>query len=278
MTRGFRTVVAPDANVRELKLLVDSWQEKSAGRRNGLVCVRSLNIVPDSSNRSHTGLSVDHIHFIASNILSRGFAAHEIGSSVASRKKRRPHDVPVLVRGSLACPIAAASLEIWERTVAENPKCFPRSVDASATTVFFTSLGNGHFTQALNLFQRRLRSKFAASPFVPPAGDAALRKALDEGVPSIILRQETPIEIRRRIAKLLNDTHFYKWTVLEEDGSMDISPQSCYLERFNQFEAQAKVADAEALSALVQLEMGTFHQQDDEDEEKKKAAQPRPRL
>ena len=35
--------------------------------------VKSCDVVPDSSNRTHTGLSVDHVHFIASNILKNGF-------------------------------------------------------------------------------------------------------------------------------------------------------------------------------------------------------------
>ena len=77
---------------------------------------------------------------------------------------------------------------------------------------------------------------------------------------------DTPIEARRKIAGLLNDTHDYKWTV-DSTGSVDISPENCYLERFTQFEAQIKAADSEALSALVQLELGIFRNTDDFPEE-----------
>jgi hypothetical protein len=54
---------------------------------------------------------------------------------------------------------------------------------------------------------------------------------------------------------LLNATHDYKWTV-DGDGAMDISAEVCHLQRFTQFEAQAKNADSEALTALVRIELG----------------------
>jgi len=105
-------------------------------------------------------------------------------------------------------------------------------------------------------------SKFTGKPFVPPPSDEKLWGALEDGVQSIVLRQETPIEVRREIAALLNDTHDYKWTVDPCTGEVDISPEHCYNERYTQFEAQAKNADSEALSALVQLELGTFINED----------------
>ena len=61
--RGFRTKVEPGPKVEELKFLLDAWREKGP-----LIKVKSCDVVPDSSNRGHTGLSIDHVHFIASNI------------------------------------------------------------------------------------------------------------------------------------------------------------------------------------------------------------------
>ncbi len=249
--RGFRTKVEPGPKVEELKFLLDAWREKGP-----LIKVKSCDVVPDSSNRGHTGLSIDHVHFIASNILKFGFRSRD--GDVEIRRKVQPHDIPVLCRGNSTCPIAVDSLNHWKKNVADEP-LFPKIV-INEKEGWFTSLGNGHFTQALNLFRHNAISKFTGKPFVPPDNDVKLLAALNEGVEAIVLRQDTPIETRREIATLLNDTHDYKWTVT--NGNVDISPANCYLERFTQFEAQTKVADSEALSALVQLELGIFEDPD----------------
>ena len=61
-----------------------------------------------------------------------------------------------------------------------------------------------------------------------------------DGVQSIVLREGMDIDDRRRLADLLNATHEYKWAV-DLFGEVDISPEACYLERFNNFEAMSKV-------------------------------------
>lgn len=254
--KGYRTKVTPTDKVKQLKYLLDTWREKD------LANVRSCDIVPDASNRSHTGLSIDHVHFIASSMLTKGFRSREGGVKV--REKVQPHDIPVLCRGSFKCPIARDSLHFWRIQVKKEPR-FPKVVINEEN--FFTSLGNGHFTQALNLFRHQQLSKFTGKPFVPPPADEKLWNALDEGVQAIVLRQDTPIEVRREIATLLNDTHDYKWTVDPITGEVDISPENCYNERYTQFEAQAKNADSEALSALVQLELGIFVNEDKKPDE-----------
>ena len=256
--KGYRTKVKPTAQVLELKRILELWRETGIG----MIQVKSSDVVPDSSNRSHTGLSIDHVHFIASSILKKGFRARE--GDVKTRSKMQPHDIPVLVRGSSTCPIAQDSLHFWRASVEKEPR-FPKIVVNESN--FFTSLGNGHFTQALNLFRHQQLSKFTGKPFVPPIEDDKLKDALEEGVAAIVLRQETPIEVRRHVAALLNDTHDYKWTVNKWTGEVDISPEHCYNERFTQFEAQAKNADSEALSALVQLELGIFVNEDEAPDE-----------
>ena len=254
--KGYRTKVIPTANVMELQRLLQLWREPK------LVKVKSCDVVPDSSNRSHTGLSIDHVHFIASSILKKGFRSREGGVKV--RERVQPHDIPVLCRGNLTCPIAKDSLAFWQVQVNTEPR-FPKVVINDSN--FFTSLGNGHFTQALNLFRHQQISKFTGKRFVPPPSDEKLWVALEEGVQAIVLRQETPIEVRRHIAALLNDTHDYKWTVDPYTGEVDVSPEVCYNERYTQFEAQAKNADSEALSALVQLELGIFVNEDRQPDE-----------
>jgi hypothetical protein len=256
VVKGFRKCVVATEEVKELKRLIEHWREP------GMIRVKSCDIVPDSSNRSHTGLSIDHVHFIASNILKNGFRSR--AGDVRARRKTQPHDIPVLVRGGRNSTIAVESLAFWKKNVQDEPR-FPK-VKVSGDRLWFTSLGNGHFTQALNLFRQESISKFTGQPFVAPPGDHALWDVLENGVSSIVLRADTPIEARRKIAGLLNDTHDYKWTV-DSTGSVDISPENCYLERFTQFEAQIKAADSEALSALVQLELGIFRNTDDFPEE-----------
>ena len=46
---------------------------------------------------------------------------------------------------------------------------------------WFTSLGNGHFTQALNLFRHNCISKFTRKAFVAPESDVKLIAALNDG-------------------------------------------------------------------------------------------------
>ena len=88
-----------------------------------------------------------------------------------------------------------------------------------------------------------------------PKCDLPLSNAVNNGVLAIVLREDTDIEDRRRIAYLLNATHEYKWS-LDKFGQVDISPEACYLERFSNFEAMTKHADSEALTELVRLELG----------------------
>merc|ERR1719272_706350 len=104
--KGFRKIVKPSEDVMELKRLIDLWREPA------LLHVRSCDVVPDTSNRSHTGLSVDHVHFIASNILKNRFRARDDGGGGPAQpsvpqSKGDPHDVPVYVRGGPACKIAS---------------------------------------------------------------------------------------------------------------------------------------------------------------------------
>ena len=127
MNRNTRKV---PTEVKELKLALDTWRETS------LVFVCSNEIVPDTSNRVHTGLSVDHVHFIASSILKYGFRDRK----TAGATDKRPHDIPVLVRGDSTCPIPLESLEVWKDQVAQDedfPDC-SISVDARR---WFCSLG-----------------------------------------------------------------------------------------------------------------------------------------
>lgn len=56
----------------------------------GLVDVRSDKIVPDVTNRERTGLSVEHVHYIAGKIATHGFKSRRVYDEDG-------HDIPVLV-------------------------------------------------------------------------------------------------------------------------------------------------------------------------------------
>ena len=114
--------------------------------------VRSDTIVPDTTNRGDTGLSLDHVHFVASNILKTGFKGRVVGGIEG-------HDIPVLVRGGPECPVASNSLQRW-RDMVEQEKGFPPIAIAGEAKEWFCSLGNGHFSQALNCFRYGVKSIF----------------------------------------------------------------------------------------------------------------------
>jgi len=240
--KGYKTKVRPSPQVHELKRLIDKWREPE------LLMVRSNLIVPDTSNRSHTGLSVDHCHLIASMMLKDGFRSRE---AQYRRNNQQGHDIPVLVRGCRSSPISVESLAYWRSATHDEPD-FPRVTIADG---WFTSLGNGHFMQALNLFEQQCVSVFTEEAFTADPSDQALTKALHQGVQSIVLRSETPVQDRCQIALLLNKTHDYKWSV-DASGAMDVRPEACENARHTLFEAQSKHLDSGWLTLQVRLELG----------------------
>jgi len=141
--------------IQKVNSLIRKWREKPT-------CLQSVvprKVIPDTTNRENTGLSVDHCHFIASKMESKGFV---------KRVGRHGHDLPILVRESAASRMGALSMVKWRQSVAKH-KLFPRirmragenlktgrfldavEPDLNDTEEFFCSLGNGHFFQALNL-------------------------------------------------------------------------------------------------------------------------------
>lgn len=80
---------------------------------------------------------------------------------------------------------------------------------------WFCSLGNSHFFGALNLFRTNWPSIFTGRRYAMSPGDPALRRAVEEGVESVVLRSETPRAARKEISLLLNKCHDAKWAVSE---------------------------------------------------------------
>jgi hypothetical protein len=116
--------------------------------------------------------------------------------------------------------------------------------------------------QALNLFRLSwpnilAGNKAPARHVVPPA-DAALRDAIDNGVPSVILRPETPRSVRMEISLLLNQTHLQKWDVDAQGRAfaLPVEPELPGARKISQFEAISKVCDSEMLGSLLRGKLG----------------------
>eukprot|EP00873_Tetraselmis_striata_P034687 jgi/Tetstr1/454951/TSEL_041812.t1 len=229
------------AEVARLNALLGRWRE------SGLAAVRSVDVVPDATNREGMGLSLEHTHYIAQRIAEEGFTP---------REGVRGHDIPVLVRESADSELGSLSLARWRARVREVAGFPPVEV---TETLFFTSLGNGHFSQALNCFRCNMRSILTGRRF--EVGEhAALRAALRDGVPSIVLRSNTPRADRKAISLLLNKLHHVKWDI-GDDGELHLLRQqdadgNRLAEAPSQFEALSKVLDADELSALVRTKLG----------------------
>ena len=137
--KGYKQKVEPPPKIHELKALIDKWREPS------LVKVDSRLVVPDTSNRGHSGLSVDHVHLLATMMMKDGFRSRNpefkkkghdgkpmqvnpthhkstvfIVEFLTSNFPSQGHDIPVLVRGSPNSEISVESLSYWRSVLDGN--------------------------------------------------------------------------------------------------------------------------------------------------------------
>jgi hypothetical protein len=230
------------ANVKDreevtlLMALISQWREPD------LVKIRSRSVVPDFTNRSQTGLGVELLHYVAGSMLRKGFQ---------KRVGTHGHDIPVLVREPVGSPTRQEALQTWRGRVAEEEGFPPVRVEDEEV---FTSLGNGHFFQALNLFDNQMSGINDGCKYVI-GNDKDLAEAIGEGVPSIILRTATPRPVRAKIAQLLNQKREYQWT-LHEDGTVDTTVVPEENTGFcSQFEWLSKGMDAAQVDCLVRTHL-----------------------
>lgn len=222
--------------VLRLNSLIKQWSE------GPLVKVKSCDICPDSTNRQFTGLSVDHVHFIATCMRADGFKDRASGAPDM-------HDIPVLVREKATSALGAEAIRKWSMAVQDTPQFPPFLLNGKSEV--FCSLGSGHFSQALNLFRVEGRSMWSTHRYI--VKEPSLRRALDEGVSSIVLSSEIPLQDRRFVAEMLNVTHGRKWRV-GEDGKVEVENSEAI--QASQFVALSKVLDADELGILVRLKLG----------------------
>lgn len=225
-------------DVTLLCTLVSQWREKDTSK------VQSRQVIPDFTNRSQTGIGVELLHFVASSMRTKGFQ---------SRVGQKGHDIPVLVREPLGSPSRDEALAVWRTRVTEEDG-YPL-VRVEEDKEFFTSLGNGHFFQSLNLFGCGGRNINDESLRYEVGSDAALADAVQNGVVSIVLRHECPRPVRAKIAALLNSKREFQWT-LNPDGSVNTTQSEENHDYCSQFEWLSKGMDAVQVDCLVRTHLG----------------------
>jgi len=233
----WRPASSDEEDVQLLQALISQWREPE------LCNVCSCKVVPDFINREGTGIGVELLHYIAISIRERGFK---------KRIDKSGHDVPVVVREPAGTDSHGEALQAWQEKVAEE-EGFP-PVRIKHNEEMFTSLGNGHFFQALNLYACQC-SAINESGIYRVGNDGALRDAMSSGVPSIVLKSTTPRPVRARIAVLLNSKFDFRWT-LKSDGTLDVSDAKENNTYTPQFEAMSKHLDAVVVNSLVRTHLG----------------------
>jgi hypothetical protein len=241
-----------DAEVKQMVDLMNRYRVAVRGtgphvqnyqpRQMGLYRIRSDLVIPDGTNRERTGLSLEHMHYLGTRF-SAGFCP---------REGTRGHDIPVVVRENPPSAQGREALERWRATT-KLPGYPPCTLEPGARE-FYCSLGNGHFSQALNLHRHGVASIFPGGEVFGHTDDENLRTALEYGVPSLVLRGDMPWKERKFISLVLNKSQVQRWDV-SEDGEVFVMPDSGEGLQ-TQFEALSKDLDAEELSALVRTKLG----------------------
>ena len=234
--------MADDVDV--LNALLAKYRE----RDDGLVRVRAAYVIPDATNRASTGISLEHAHGIAMHIATKGYDDD--------------HDVPVVVRENVHALMMSEAYARWCAFVRANARVLP-PVDASNWPDGFTTLGSSHLCLALKLIEHDTPSVFASGvPFLSYGAamsrDARVREAIEAGLPSVVLRSDTPESDRRAISVLLNranESGFkldrttgvairYDGNVASDAGELTV------------FEALSRTLDSEELSSLARIKFG----------------------
>lgn len=224
-----------------LNRLLSEWREP------GMFNVPPRQVVPDFSNRGHTGLSVEHVHYLATQFKEKGFL---------KRVGNKGHDIPVLIRDSPTSELGSKAVSNWRAKLDDEPGFPPREhyEKLFGEAEMFTSLGNGHFNQALNLFLTGSKSIYSGENY-QIGDDIELDNAVHAGVRALVLRNSIPLRDRETISKLLNSKREFAWDV-NEDGSLNILDAAEDKSSCKQFIALSKVLDAQELNCLVRAELG----------------------
>ena len=228
---------ATRAAVKELNALFDEWCERPRCAR-----VRASDVIPDLTNRENTGVSLEHAHGIATSMTRDGFDPQ--------------HEVPVVVRESARALLASPAYDRWRAFTEHNAAVLPPLADFSGRAHAFTTLGSSHLNLALRLVQTDTPSVFGRGVRYGPAleRDAKLRDAILEGLPSVVLRADTPPAIRRRVSLALNNAALLGFRVDPIAGDARPDPRgSAASDDLTLFQSLARTLDSEELSSLARI-------------------------
>jgi len=231
---------ATRAAVKELNALFDEWCERPRCAR-----VRAADVIPDLTNRENTGVSLEHAHGIATSMTRDGFDPQ--------------HEVPVVVRESARTLLASPAYDRWSAFTRHNAAVLPPLADFSGRAHAFTTLGSSHLNLALRLVQTDTPSVFGRGVRYGPAleRDARLRDAIFEGLPSVVLRADTPSAIRRRVSLALNNAALLGFRVDPISGDARPDPRgSAASDDLTLFQSLARTLDSEELSSLARIKYG----------------------
>ncbi|CAE8634258.1 unnamed protein product [Polarella glacialis] len=246
----------PEAEPRDVERLIELLRRhrKRGPDGSGLLRVRSDAVIPDGTNRERTGLSLEHIHYLAGLFASKGFQPRVNG---------RGHDVPVYIHEAPPSQFGTTALRRWRTSTAATPG-FPTTSLPENAQEFYCSLGNGHFSQALNLFRRGCKCIFTSDTY-STASDANLIEALELGVPSLVLSNDISVTDRKFVSLMLNRQAAQNW-IISDDGEVTEKSETSVEgaekeedeeeEKSSQFDALSKDLDADELSALVRIKLG----------------------
>ena len=161
---------------------------------------------------------------------------------------------------------AASAASSASSTSASSTSSASASSSASSTSSasspyppFFTSLGNGHFFQALNLFGARHRCLFAEDGEdrrYRTEQDPLLRVAVERGVECVVLGPGMTHADRKFVSQMLNSAFEYQMVVERgAEGRVVIDRSVRKGKEPTMFEAMTKNADSYELGALVTQHM-----------------------
>ena len=225
------------------------------------MCIRDRpkDVIPDSTNRESTLVSIEHAHGIAMNILKEGFS--------------EAHEVPVVVRNDAGAMLRGGdAYKRWRRFVRDNAAVMPplRSKRSWARSgVAYTTLGSSHLNLALRLVETDTPSVFGQEIHYADAlaRSEKLRDAVERGLRAVVLRDDTPFAARKEISLALNKASLLGFR-LGEDGvaRTDASHAAATtttttatngVEReLSVYEALSRTLDSEELSSLARIRHG----------------------
>jgi len=232
----------PDDAVDALNRILAAWREP------GLIPILPSRAFPDAVNRGGVGggVSIEHAHGIACAIVSNGFDER--------------HDVPVVRRVSARALEDDPGYLRWVAHATANAAVLPDPRRAAAGEHAFATLGSTHFMLALRLIESDVASVFGARvSYGVCRKERGVREAIEEGVPSVIIREDCPRDARKTLSRLLNSA---------EDLGFRLDPETGFAVRVSRggnneavrdltvFEALSRTLDAEELSSLARVKYG----------------------